>query len=64
MRNREATLRKLEGVESNLTKLNFALRQGNRELYNEVLSNIQEQISQLKLYIESEPLTGNELNQI
>jgi hypothetical protein len=64
MRNREATLRKLEGVESNLTKLNFALRQGNRELYNEVLSNIQEQISQLKLYIESEPLTGNELNKI
>lgn len=64
MRNREATLRKLEGVESNLTKLNFALRQGNRELYDEVLSNIQEQISQLKLYIESEPLTGNELNKI
>lgn len=64
MRNREATLRKLEGVESNLTKLNFALRQGNVELYDETIANIQEQISQLKLYIESEPLTGNELNRV
>jgi hypothetical protein len=64
MRNREATLRKLDGLESNLTKLNFALRQGNREQYDEVLSNIQEQISQLKLYVESEPLAGHELNRI
>lgn len=64
MRNREATLRKLEGVESNLTKLNFALRQGDRNLYDETIINIQEQISQLKLYIESEPMTGNEMNKI
>jgi hypothetical protein len=64
MRNREATLRKLEGVESNLTKLNFALRQGNRELYDDIIINIQEQISQLKLYVESEPMTGNEMNRV
>jgi hypothetical protein len=64
MRNREATLRKLEGVESNLTKLNFALRQGNRELYDDIIVNIQEQISQLKLYVESEPMTGNEINRV
>jgi len=64
MRNREASIRKLEGVESNLTKLNFALRQGNRELYDEIIFNIQEQVSQLKLYIESEPMTGNEMNRI
>jgi hypothetical protein len=64
MKNRDATLRKLESLESNLTKLNFALRQGNRTLYDETMTNIQEQISQVKLYIESEPITGNELNRI
>jgi hypothetical protein len=64
MKNREAIIRKLEGLESNLTKSNFALRQGNRELYDEVISNIQEQISQIKLYIDSEPLNGHELNRI
>lgn len=64
MRNREATLKKLDGLESNLTKLNFALRRGDKELYDETLSNIQEQISQLKLYIESEPLSGSELNRV
>lgn len=64
MRNREATLRKLDSVESNLNKLNFALNQGNIDLYNDTMENLKEQISQLKTYIESEPITGTELNRI
>ncbi len=62
MRNREATLRKLDSVESNLTKLTFTLNQGDRNGSHEIIENIREQVEQLKLYIESEPLTGSELN--
>jgi polyhydroxyalkanoate synthesis regulator phasin len=62
MRNREATLRKLDSVESNLTKLIFTLNQGDRNASHEVIENLREQVEQLKLYIASEPLTGSELN--
>lgn len=63
MRNREAVLRKMDSVESNLTKLTFTLNQGDRNGSHEIIENIREQIEQLKLYIESEPLSGSELNQ-
>lgn len=63
MRNREAVLRKMDSVESNLTKLTFTLNQGDRNASREVIESIREQIEQLKLYIESEPLSGSELNQ-
>jgi hypothetical protein len=63
MRNREATLRKMDSVESNLTKLAFTLNQGDRNGSHEIIENIREQVEQLKLYIESEPLSGSELNQ-
>jgi len=62
MRNREATLRKLDSVESNLTKLTFTLNQGDRNASHEVIESLREQVEQLKLYIASEPLTGSELN--
>ena len=63
MRNREAVLRKMDSVESNLTKLTFTLNQGDRNASREVIESIREQIEQLKLYIESEPMSGSELNQ-
>jgi hypothetical protein len=62
MKHREATLKKLDKIESNLTKLNFAVKQGNRDLFNETFLDIYEQLSQIKLYIESEPILGRELN--
>jgi hypothetical protein len=62
MRNREAVLRKMDSVESNLTKLSFILNQGKREGSHEIIENVREQIEQLKLYIESEPISGSELN--
>lgn len=64
MRNREAMLKKLESLESNMNKLGFALNKGNRELYLETMDKIIEQISQLKTYVESEPMTGSEINRV
>jgi len=62
MRNREAILRKLDGIESNMNKLNFTLNRGDRETSYEIVEKVREVISQLKIYIESEPISGNELN--
>jgi len=62
MKNRDAVTRKLEGIESNLNKLNFTLNQGDREACYENIEAIREQVSQIKLYIETEPIAGGELN--
>ena len=62
MRNREATLRKIDQLNSNLNKLNFSLSRGDRESYNQTFELILEQLDQLRTYVESEPLTGNEIN--
>ena len=62
MRNREAILRKLDGIESNMNKLNFTLNRGDRETSYEIVEKVREIISQLKIYIESEPILGQELN--
>jgi hypothetical protein len=64
MRNREAIMKKIDSLETNVNKLNFALNKGDRELYNETFDKLMEQISQLRTYVESEPITGNEMNQI
>ena len=63
MRNREASLRKLDGIESNLNRLTAAINQGNREACYEVIEMIREQVEQIASYIESEPISGRELNQ-
>lgn len=64
MRNREAITRKLESIESNLNKMNLTLNQGNRDACFDIINDIREQIEQAKLYVESEPITGDELNRI
>jgi hypothetical protein len=64
MRNREPVLRKLDSLESNTNKLVMALNQGNRELCYEVIEEFRSQIEQLKMYVESEPISGSELNRI
>jgi hypothetical protein len=64
MRNREAIMKKIDSLETNVNKLNFALNKGDRELYNETFDKLMEQISQLRTYVESEPITGSEMNQI
>jgi septation ring formation regulator EzrA len=64
MKHREPVLRKLDNIDSNLNKLNLALNQGDREAAREVIESVREQIEQIKLYIENEPIIGNELNRI
>jgi len=64
MRNREAILRKLDGIESNMNKLNFTLNRGDREASYEILDSTREILEQLKMYVESEPIEGGELNRI
>lgn len=64
MRNREAVLRKLDGIESNMNKLNFTLNRGNREASYEIVEEVREQVSQLKMYVETEPITGSEMNRV
>jgi hypothetical protein len=64
MRNREPVLRKLDSLESNTSKLTMALNQGNRELCYKMIEEFRSQIEQLKMYVESEPVSGNELNRI
>lgn len=62
MRNREATLRKLDSIDSNLNKLITFLNQGNRNNCYETAESIREQVEQIRGYISSEPLSGAELN--
>ena len=62
MRNREATLRKLDSIDSNLNKLITFLNQGNRDNCYETIENLREQVDQIRTYIESEPIAGAELN--
>jgi hypothetical protein len=62
MKNREAILRKLDQMESNFTKITMGLNTGNRTLCYEVLEQLKNQLDQCKLYIESEPILGQELN--
>jgi septation ring formation regulator EzrA len=62
MKHREPVLRKLDSIDSNLNKLNLTLNQGNRDAAKEVIDSLREQVEQIKLYIENEPIIGNELN--
>ena len=64
MRNREATLRKLDSVESNLNRMTLTLNQGDRDVCYEVIGALREQVEQLKMYIESEPIANSELNRL
>jgi septation ring formation regulator EzrA len=62
MKHREPVLKKLDNIDSNLNKLNLTLNQGNRDAAKEVIESLREQVEQIKLYIENEPIIGNELN--
>ena len=62
MRNREAILKKLDSIDSNLNKLNTFLHQGRRDDCYETVDVIREQIDQIRTYIETDPISGAELN--
>jgi len=64
MKNREATLRKIDSLDSNLNRLVMSLNQGDREGCYETTQMLREQLEQIRTYIDSEPLSGYELNNI
>jgi t-SNARE complex subunit (syntaxin) len=62
MKHREAVLKKLDSMDSNLNKLNMTLNQGDRQTAYELTESLREQIEQIKGYIENESIQGSELN--
>lgn len=62
MKNREPVLKKLDSIESKVAKLSLGLSRGDREGCFQVLNEIREIVEQAKGYVESEPISGYELN--
>jgi len=63
MKNREIIMRRLEHVESNMTKLDFILkRQGSREEFETVIFDTKEYINDVKAFVQQEPLSPGEIN--
>lgn len=62
MRNREAALRKVDQIDSSLKKLISYLRRGDENSFNDTLEDMNEQIDQLRTYIETERIDGYEMN--
>lgn len=62
MKHRDATLKKLDNIDSNLNKLTMFLNRGDRDGCFQTIESINEQLDQIKTYIENEPIMGNELN--
>jgi hypothetical protein len=62
MRNREAALKKIDQIDSSLKKLISYLRRGDEQSFNDTLEDMNEQIDQLRTYIDSEPIVGYEMN--
>ena len=64
MKNREIIMRRLERIESNMSKLDLILkRQGSREEFEEIILDTKEHISDAKAFIQQEPLSPGEINQ-
>jgi len=62
MKHREAVLKKLDSIDSNLSKLTMTLNQGDRQAAYETVESLREQVEQIKGYIENENIQGSELN--
>ena len=62
MKNREPVLKKLDSIDSKLARLMLGLNRGDRDNCVIVINEIKEVLEQTKGYIESEVITGRELN--
>jgi hypothetical protein len=64
MKNREIIMRRLETIESNMSKLDFILkRQGSREEFEYVIADIRDKVNEAKAFVQQEPLSPGEVNQ-
>ena len=56
-------MRRLETIESNMSKLDFILkRQGSREEFETVIFDTKEYINDVKAFVQQEPLSPGEIN--
>jgi hypothetical protein len=63
MKNREIIMRRLETIESNMSKLDFILkRQGSREEFEYVIADIRDKVNETKAFVQQEPLSPGEVN--
>jgi protein-arginine kinase activator protein McsA len=63
MKNREIIMRRLETIESNMSKLDFILkRQGSREEFEDVIADIRDKVNEAKAFVQQEPLSPGEVN--
>ena len=64
MKNRDIIMRRLETIESNMSKLDFILkRQGSREEFEDVIADIRDKVNEAKAFVQQEPLSPGEINQ-
>ena len=63
MKNREIIMRRMEKVESGIEKLQFALRQNNWTVVDEIIQSMRDNINDAKSFVQQEPLSPGEINQ-
>jgi RecG-like helicase len=63
MKNREIIMRRMERVEGGIEKLQFALRQNNWVVVEEIIQELRDNINDAKAFVQQEPLGPGEINQ-
>ena len=56
-------MRRMEKVESGIEKLQFALRQNNWTVVDEIIQSMRDNINDAKSFVQQEPLSPGEINQ-
>jgi len=56
-------MRRMEKVESGIEKLQFALRQNNWNVVDDVIQEMRDNINDAKAFVQQEPLSPGEVNQ-
>jgi hypothetical protein len=63
MRNRNTVLKKVENIEGKLKQLKFCVQRGvELNEYLDILALAEEELSELKAFIEREPMSSEEMN--
>jgi hypothetical protein len=63
MKNRDIIMRRLEHIESNMSKLDFVLkRQGSREEFENIILDTKDALNDAKAFVQQEPQSPNEIN--
>jgi hypothetical protein len=63
MKNRDIIMRRLEHIESNMSKLEFVLkRQGSREEFENIILDTKDSVNDAKAFVQQEPQSPGEVN--